>query len=86
MDEILDDGEQFGTHKLICIKARHLGKDINGHLQPIRVGDALRRNFINLEFANFDIEEKGDLRDVVAFRNAHAELIEGEEDGEIPNL
>jgi len=87
LDEILDEGEQFGTHKLINIKARHLGKDINGHLRPVRVGDALRRNFINLEFKNFDITEKGDLRDIVAFRNAHAELIEGGEDNEdIPDF
>lgn len=65
MDEIADEGSQFGTHKLICIKARHLGEDVMGHLEPVKDGDKLRQNFINLEFANFSIAEKGDLRDIV---------------------
>lgn len=84
-DEIVDEGEHFGTHKLINLKSRHLGKDIAGALEPVRVGDQLRRNFINFEFKNFDIEERGDLRDIQAFRNADANI---DEDGqiEIPNL
>ena len=31
------------------------------------MGDNLRNNFINLEFRNFSITEKGDLRDIVNF-------------------
>ena len=46
-----------------------MGKDIAGAVEPIRVGDVLRKNFINLEFKNFCITEKGDLRDVVEFND-----------------
>ena len=84
-DEIVDEGEAFGTHKLINLKARHLGKDIAGALEPVRVGDQLRRNFINLEFKNFDIEERGDLRDIQLFRNADAN-IESQSEFDIPNF
>lgn len=56
----------FGTHNLICFKFRHLGRDIAGALQPVKFPDgSIKRNFINLEFSNFGIEEKGDLRDIV---------------------
>lgn len=65
MDEILEEGIEFGTHKFICIKARHLGDDVMGHLEPVKVGDRLKQNFINLDFKNFLVEERGDLRDIV---------------------
>jgi hypothetical protein len=68
-DEVLNEGVRFGTHKLIDVKSRHLGKDIAGAVEPVRVGDTLRKNFINLEFKNFRITEKGDLRDIVEFNN-----------------
>lgn len=74
MDEIASEGEQFGTHKLICIKARHLGEDIMGHLEPVKDGDKLRQNFINLLFANFSIDEKGDLRDIVRSKDTNPKL------------
>lgn len=68
-DEILNEGVRFGTHKLINVKARHLGKDIPGAVEAVRVGDTLRKNFINLEFKNFNITERGDLRDIVEFND-----------------
>lgn len=72
MDEILEDGQEFGTHKLICIKARHLGKDVAGHLEPVKVGDQLRNNFINLSFKNFAIKECGDLREIARKKQSQA--------------
>jgi replicative DNA helicase len=74
MDELEQEGELFGTHKLICIKPRHLGRDFAGHLEPVLVGDRLRNNFINLDIKGFNIQERGDLRDIVAHQQAHAEL------------
>lgn len=68
-DEVLNEGVRFGTHKLINVKARHLGKDIAGAVEAVRVGDTLRKNFINLEFKNFNITERGDLRDIVEFND-----------------
>ena len=72
-DEIETEGGRFGTHKLINVKARHLGSDIAGAIEPVRIGDALRKNSINLEFNNFNIAERGDLRDI-------ARMLDGEED------
>lgn len=73
-DEIAEEGSQFGTHKLINVKSRHLGKDVAGAVEPVQVGDDLRKNFINLSFRNFNITECGDLRDIVHFRNSSEDL------------
>ena len=49
-DEVESEGERFGTHKLINVKARHLGSDIAGAVEPVSIGDTLRKNAINLNF------------------------------------
>lgn len=84
-DEIVDEHHSFGTHKLINVKARHLGRDIAGAVEPVQVGDNLRKNFINLEFRNFNITEKGDLRDVVAFSDGQESLDTNNSDN-LPNF
>lgn len=66
IEEIVDEGDEFGTHKLICKAARHLGEDPFGHLNPVQMDDgSLRDNFINLNFDSFNVEDRGDLRDIV---------------------
>lgn len=85
MDEIEAEGRAFGTHKLINVKARHLGEDIAGALDPVHIGDALRKNFVNLEFNNFHITEKGDLRDIARFLGGEADL-EHVGAGDLPDL
>lgn len=84
-DEIEQEGRNFGTHKLINVKARHLGKDIAGAVEPVRMGDTLRKNFINLEFKNFCISERGDLRDIARVAEGRFELDENDND-DIPNF
>lgn len=84
-DEITEEGPQFGTHKLINVKSRHLGKDIAGAIEPVQIGDNLRKNFVNLEFKNFNITECGDLRDIVSFRNSGGDLV-GSEPSRIPSF
>lgn len=74
-DEIAEEGPQFGTHKLINVKSRHLGKDIAGAVEPVQVDDTLRKNFMNLSFHNFNITECGDLRDIMNFRNNGGDLV-----------
>lgn len=65
-DEFQFQGNGFGTHKLIFIKGRFLGEDVGGYLNLVQMPDgSLRKNSINLEFNNFSVEEKGDLRDIV---------------------
>lgn len=63
-EEISEEGN-FGTHKLTNIKARHLGQDPMGEIEPVQMDDGvLRRNYISLNFENFNITEVGDLRDL----------------------
>mgnify|MGYP003133450086 FL=1 len=73
-DEMETEGGRFGTHKLINVKARHLGSDIAGAIEPVRIGDSLRKNAINLDFNNFNITERGDLRDIARVLDGHEEL------------
>lgn len=85
-EEIQAENGKFGTHKLINLAARHLGEDAMGHLDPVIMPDGSHKNnFINLDFNNFSITEKGDLRDIVrAQQNGDIELQEEEETADIP--
>lgn len=85
-EEIASEGEQFGTHKLVPLKFRHLGRDIEGALSPVTLPDGSRRNnFINLEIKNFGVTDRGDLRDIVDYQNStHVNLEENEEDNDLP--
>tara|TARA_Y100000361_G_scaffold154231_1_gene178920 strand:+ start:2419 stop:3936 length:1518 start_codon:yes stop_codon:yes gene_type:complete len=78
----------FGTHKLINVKARHLGRDIAGAVNLVTMNDGTaRKNFVNLECNNFHITEKGDLRDIVASQDANS-TVEDRNNGteDIPEL
>jgi replicative DNA helicase len=85
-DEIETEGRRFGTHKFINVKSRHLGSDIAGAVEPVLVEDTLRKNFINLNFNNFNITECGDLRDIVRGQNSDAELNEDTRGEEVPDF
>jgi replicative DNA helicase len=84
-DEIETEGSRFGTHKFINVKSRHLGQDIAGAVEPVRINDSLRKNFINLEFRNFNITECGDLRDIARALEG-TELDDNDDDDEIPDF
>lgn len=79
-DEVQEEGPRFGTHKMVSVKYRSLGRDIAGAIEPVLVGDTLRKNFINLNFNNFNISECGDLRDIVRVQNGDPELDQSEPD------
>jgi len=85
-DEIQTEGVRFGTHKMINVKARHLGSDIKGAIEPVVVGDALRKNFVNLEFSNFNITERGDLRDIARSINMDEDLDNENSEDETPDF
>lgn len=85
-DEMAAEGRNFGSHKLINIKARHLGEDRMGALEPVVVGDTLRNNFINLDFNNFNITEKGDLREIVKTLDGQFDLDEDDSDESAPRF
>jgi hypothetical protein len=65
---------------MINVKARHLGKDIAGAVEPVQIGDTLRKNFINLQFKNFCITECGDLRDIARHASGDFELDDNDND------
>lgn len=65
-EEIIADGEHFGTHKLIPIKHRHMGVNPARAFDLVSMPDGSKKpNFINLHFDNFSTRECGDLRDWV---------------------
>ncbi len=67
-EEISDEGVHFGTHKLIPVVLRYEGKNTelldwvktDGGPKPV-----YKPNFINYNFSNFLLTEKGTLRDIV---------------------
>jgi hypothetical protein len=83
-ENTLDELETYpglGTHRLINVKKRHLGKDIDGALNPVKMPDGtFKKNFINFEIKNFSVTEKGDLRDIVAKMSDSALKSEGSSD------
>jgi replicative DNA helicase len=87
MDEIQSEPDDFGTHKFICLKYRWLGKDVHRALQPVEMPDgSKRKNYINLHMENFNLQEKGDLQDLVD--NINSEGVQAVEDflEELPNI
>lgn len=82
----LQNEQGYGTHKFINVKARHLGKDIAGAINPVKLPDgSLKKNFINLEIANFCVTEKGDYRDIVDALGTSATVSKDGTD-DVPNL
>ena len=66
VEEIQQDGIDRGTHKFINLKSRHLGKNPLRAINDVELLDgSKRKNYINLEFKNFAVKERGDLQDVV---------------------
>ena len=46
MDETQSEPPDFGTHKLICLKYRWLGKDVHRAVQPVELEDgSKKKNF-----------------------------------------
>jgi replicative DNA helicase len=74
-DELILDTLESGTHKLIEIAARFQGKDAAGHRDFIlrEFPDGSKkyvRNYINFDVDNFNVAEKGSLRDSIQRQNA----------------
>lgn len=83
ISELSEHGENFGTHKLVSLKNRHLGRDTDGALVPVEMPDGTKRqNFINLEIKNFGVRDKGDLRDIVrSMDNGSIRIEQNESEG-----
>jgi len=72
MEEIAEEGIECGTHKLITLKGRYQGRESQGHQDYIRVEQegkvSYRPNSIFFNVDNFDVEERGDLRQLIELR------------------
>jgi len=69
MDGQNEDGNPYGTHKLIPLKTRFQGKDAAGHQDVIlRMRpdgtEGYAMNFLNFDVTNFNVLERGSLRDI----------------------
>lgn len=86
-DEMLESSD-FGTHKLVCFKHRHLGSEYVRALQPVRLEDgSLVRNSLFLNFDNFNITECGDMQDFVDSQAAQAEMnLANPDSNELPDI
>lgn len=64
-DELENEPEEFGSHRLTCLKHRDLGKDVVRALSLVEMPDGTKvRNSINLDIVNFNIIDKGDMKDL----------------------
>lgn len=86
VEEIADDGPEFGSHKLIPLATRFQGKDSAGHHDLVRVQEGKKvkymPNYISFNINNFNVEETGTLEDVMSAKALKPEL-DDSGDGEV---
>jgi len=74
LDEI-DEEPNFGTHKIINVKARHLGRSYRRATEPVRMpDDSLKSNVIHFQMDAFNAEEIGDQQDLTEALQANGEI------------
>lgn len=83
MEEIADDGKEFGTHKYIELACRYQGKDAHGHSNLVKTIDAKGKvkyvnNHINYSVENFAVEELGSLEDIIKSKDVQVNVFEKE--------
>lgn len=83
-EEIMEDGPEYGTHKLITLKTRFQGQQAAGHQDLVKIVDSDSNrvryvpNYINFDLTNFDIKERGSLREL-ANKKVNIQKNDGEE-------
>lgn len=86
VEEIADDGPEFGSHKLIPLATRFQGKDSAGHHDLVRIQEGKKvkymPNYISFNINNFNVQETGTLEDILSARALKPEL-DDSGDGEI---
>jgi len=85
LDEI-EEEPNFGTHKIINVKARHLGKSHTRATEPVRMpDDSLKSNVIHIEMDSFTASEVGDQKDLAEALGAQGEIEpNGRQDDPVP--
>lgn len=75
MEELAFEENRYGNLKAKFLKHRHLGKDFEDALTPVKVGKGkYEKNYVNLDFKSFYFEDKGDLKSMVADMEEKYEL------------
>jgi replicative DNA helicase len=86
VEEIAEDGQEFGSHKMIPLATRFHGRESQGHHDLVRIQDGrsvrYQPNFISFNISNFNVEERGTLTEIVQARALRPEL-DDSEDGEV---
>ena len=86
VEEIADDGIEFGSHKLIPLATRFQGKDSAGHHDLVRIKEGKKikyaPNYISFNINNFNVEETGTLEDIISAKSLRPEL-DDSGDGEV---
>jgi len=86
VEEMADDGIEFGSHKLIPLATRFQGKDSAGHHDLVRVKEGKKikymPNYISFNIKNFNVDETGTLEDILSAKSLRPEL-DDSEDGEV---
>jgi len=81
-DELLEEDQKFGQFKMLCYKARHLGKDRRLELEPVLFPDnTMKKFYINFDIENFNVKEAGTALDVAEFLDDKLEI----DDSDTPN-
>ena len=86
VEEIADDGIEFGSHKLIPLATHFQGKDSAGHHDLVRIKEGKKikyaPNYISFNINNFNVEETGTLEDILSAKSLRPELNDSG-DGEV---
>ena len=74
--EMAEHGLGFGSHMMIPLGTRFQGEEAGGHHDVIKVPVGANKfkycnNFLNFNINNFDITERGTLKDIVAANGHH---------------
>lgn len=77
-DEIYQHGKEYGTHKFEALATRNLGPawETECYVETLDEEGKMTyvENYLNLEFKNFLVEEKGTLADAVKHKNKQLEI------------
>jgi len=86
LDELAEEQQRFGTHKLIALKTRHLGKLYKRATTPIIMPDTRAvNNCIHLNMEGFNVECAGDQEDLKNFLETGAQLQDDLDQGNPPD-
>jgi replicative DNA helicase len=86
LDELANENQTFGTHVLINVKRRHLGKSYERALAPIKMPDgSIVSNRIHLKQEGFKFECMGDQVDLARRLELQANLPQGANVDDVPD-